>query len=79
VLPTDLVEVSKEAESLVVCTRKRFFGGGCGFFASDADSGGLFGHLGQLHLAWKLGYNLSESFNTLVDLLGFRVQSYDLS
>jgi len=31
--------------------KKNFFLGGCGFFASDVISGGLFGHLGQLHLA----------------------------
>jgi len=49
---TDLVEVSKDAESLVVCTQKNFFGWGCGFFVSNVISGGLFG---QLHLA--LGAN----------------------
>ena len=49
----NLVEVSKDAASLVVCTRKKFFG--CGFFVSDVISGGLFGHLGTLHLA--LGTN----------------------
>jgi len=48
---TDLVKVSKDAASLVVCTRKNFLVGGCGFFVSDVISGGLFGHLGQLHLA----------------------------
>jgi len=51
----DLVEVSKDAASLVVCTRKNFFGWGCGFFVSDVISGGLFGHHGQLRLA--LGAN----------------------
>jgi len=45
---TDLVEVSKEAASLVVCTQKVFLLGGCGFFVSDVISGGL---LGQLCLA----------------------------
>ena len=44
----DLVEVSKHAASIVVCTRKNFLLGGCGFFVSDVISGGLFG---QLHLA----------------------------
>jgi len=48
---TDLVEVSKDAASLVVCTRKNFLLGGCRFFVSDLISGGLFGHLGQLYLA----------------------------
>jgi len=52
---TDLVEVSKDAASLVVCTRKKFFGWGCVFFLSDVTSRGLFCHLGQLHLA--LGAN----------------------
>jgi len=50
---TDLVEVSKDTASLVVCTRNKFFLlGVCGFFVSDVISGGLFG---QLHLA--LGAN----------------------
>jgi len=53
---THLVEVSKDAASLVVGTRKKFFWlGACGFFVSDVTSGGLFGHLSQLHLA--LGAN----------------------
>jgi len=41
---TDLVEVSKDAASLVVCTQKNF-GWGCGFFVSDVISGARFGHL----------------------------------
>jgi len=49
---TDLVEVSKDAVSLVVCTRKKIFGWGYRFFVNDVISGGLFGHL---HLA--LGAN----------------------
>ena len=50
---TDLVEVSKDVASLlVVCTQKIFLVGGCRFFVSDINSGGLFGHL---HLA--LGAN----------------------
>jgi len=53
---TDLVEVSKDAASLVVCTKKKFFlVGEYGFLMSDVISGGIFGHLGQLHLA--LGAN----------------------
>jgi len=78
---TDLVNVSKDAASLAVRTRKKIFGWGCRFFVSDIISGGVFGHLGQLHLA--LGANLkflletrlqSESFDTLDDLLRFQVQ-----
>ena len=52
---TDLVEVSKDVASLVVCTGKKYLVGVCGFFVSDVISGGLLGHLGQLHLA--LGTN----------------------
>jgi len=52
---TDLVAVSKDTASLVVCTRKNFFVGVRGIFVSDIISGGLFRHLGQLHLA--LGLN----------------------
>jgi len=52
----DLVEASKDAASLLVCTRKTFLLGGCGFFVSDVVSGGLYGHLGPLCLA--LGVNL---------------------
>ena len=83
----DLVEVSKDVASLIVCTQKNFWLG-CGFFVSDVISGGLFGHPGQLHLALgrqpldgsillKLLLETrlqSESFDTLDDLLGFRVQ-----
>jgi len=52
---TDLVEVSKDVASLVVCTQKNILFGGCGFFVRGVISGGLFGHLGKLHLA--LGAN----------------------
>jgi len=53
---TDLVEVSKDAASLRVCTQKKFFLlGGCIFFVSDVISGGLLGHLGPLCLV--LGNN----------------------
>ena len=48
---TDLVEVSKDVASLVVTLLKMFLVGGCGFFVSDVISGGLFGHVGPLHLA----------------------------
>ena len=52
---TDLVEASKDAASLLVCTQKKFLLGGCGFIVSDIISGGLLGHLGPLCLA--LGAN----------------------
>jgi len=51
----DLVKVSKGTASLVVCTKKNFLVGGCGFFVSDVIKRGLFGYLGKLHLA--LGAN----------------------
>jgi len=47
----DPVKVSKDAASLIVCTPKNFFLGGCGFFVSDVISAGLLGHLGPLCLA----------------------------
>jgi len=46
----ELFKPSKDAASLLVCTRKKFLVGGCGFFVSDI-SGGLTGHLAPLHLA----------------------------
>jgi len=52
---TDQVKVSKDAASLLVCTRNNFLLGGCGFVMSDIISGRLLGHLGQLCLA--LGIN----------------------
>jgi len=52
---TDLVEASKDAASLLICTRKNVLLGGCNFFVSDIISGGLLGHLGPLSLA--LGAN----------------------
>jgi len=52
---TDLVEMSKDAASLVVCTRKKLFGWGMRIFLSDVISGRLLGHLGPLCLA--LGAN----------------------
>ena len=48
---TELVEVSKDAASLLVCTQKSFLIGGYGFFVSDVISEGLLGHLGPLYLA----------------------------
>jgi len=55
VCSTDPVKVSKDAASLLVCTRKKFFAWGVRFFVSDVMSGGLLGHLGPLCLA--LGTN----------------------
>jgi len=49
---TDLVEVSKDAESLLVCTLNKIFClGVAGFFVSDVISRGLSGNLGPLCLA----------------------------
>jgi len=47
----ELFKGSKDVTSLLVCTGKKFFGWGCGFFVSDVISGELSGHLGPLHLA----------------------------
>jgi len=55
VIATDLVEVSKDAASLLVRTRKKFFDWECRFFVSDVISGGLLGHPGPFYLA--LGAN----------------------
>jgi len=55
VCSTDLVKVSKDAASLLVCTRKKIFAWGVRFFVSDVINGGLLGHLGPLCLA--LGAN----------------------
>jgi len=52
----DLVKISKEVASLVVCTRNKFYGWWCRFFVSDVISGGLLGHLGPLHLALGSNY-----------------------
>jgi len=52
---SDSVKLSKHTASLVDCTRKKFFLGGCGLAVSDIISGGLLGHLGLLCLA--LGAN----------------------
>jgi len=45
----------KDAESLLVCTRKKIFAWAVQVFVSDVISGGLLGHLGLLRLA--LGAN----------------------
>jgi len=49
------VKGSKDVASLLVCTRKKVFGLGCGFLVSDMIYGGLQGHLGPLYLT--LGAN----------------------
>jgi len=51
----DLLEASKDAASLLVCTLKKFLLGASGFFMSDIISGGLLDHLSPLCLA--LGAN----------------------
>jgi len=55
VCSTDLVKVSKDTASLLVCTQKKCFAWGCGFFVGDIISRGLLGHLGPLCL--DLGAN----------------------
>jgi len=55
VCSTDLVKVSKDVASLLVCTQKSFLLGECGLSVSDVMSGGLLGHLGPLCL--DLGAN----------------------
>jgi len=47
----ELFKGLKDTASLLVCTRKHFFGWGCIFFVSGVISGGLLGYLGTLHLA----------------------------
>jgi len=85
--------VSKDAASLVVALVKNLFGWGRKFLVSDVISGGLFGHLGPLHLAMGANSHMvafhlmflletrlqSKSCDTLDDLLGFGFKSYDLS
>jgi len=51
VCATDPVKGSKDAASLLVCTRKNVLPEGCGFFVSYVISEGLLGHLGPLYLA----------------------------
>jgi len=48
---TDPVKGSKDSASLAPCTRKKIFWLGMQVFVSDIITGGLLGHLGQLHLA----------------------------
>jgi len=85
---TDLLEVSKDAASLVVWTRKKFFGWGVRVFCERRHKWRTFrppwpispgpGRQpldGSISLKFLLETRLrSEYFDTLVDLLGFRVQ-----
>jgi len=47
----ELFKGSKDLASHLVCTQKKFFAWGYGFFVSNVISGGLFDHFGPLHLA----------------------------
>jgi len=82
---TDLVEASKDTPSLLVCTRKKFFClVGVGFcqwhhkwrtFRPPLPGPGRQPLDGSILLKFLLETRLqSESFDTLDDLLGFRVQ-----
>jgi len=85
---TDLVKASKYAASLLVCTRKKFIAWGMQVFCECRHNWGTFrlpwptlpgpGHQplgGSISLNFLLETRLqSESFDTLDDLLGFRVQ-----
>jgi len=82
---TDLVEVSKDTASLVVCTWKKFFCLEGAFFCEWRHKWRTFWPTlpgperqpldGSISLKFLLETRLqSESFDTLDDLLGFRVQ-----
>jgi len=78
--------LKRRGKSSSLHLKKNFCLGAVGFFVSDVISGGLLGHLGQLCPGRQpLGGSISlkvlletrlqsESFDTLDDLLGFRVQ-----
>ena len=87
VCSTDPVKVSKDAASLLVCTRKNFLPGGVGFFEwrhkwrtfrppwPTSPGPGHQPLSGSISLKFLLETRpQSESFDTLDDLLGFRVQ-----
>ena len=90
---TDLVEVLKDATSLVVCTRKKVFGWGMRIFCewrqkwrtfwlpwTNSPGPGSQPLDGSIALKCLLETRLqSESFDTLDDLLGFRFKSDDIS
>jgi len=86
---THTVKGLKYMASLLVYTRKKFFPWGCRFFVSDVRSGGLSGRPtwptlpvpgrqlldSSISLKFLLETRLqSQSFDTLDDLLWFRVQ-----
>ena len=75
--------LKRRGKSSSLHSKKNFLLGGFVFFVSDVISGGLLGHLGpgrqplggSILLKILLETRLqSESFDTLDDLLGFRVQ-----
>ena len=90
---TDLVKSSKDASSLVACTRKSFFWLGVQIFCEWHHNWRTFRPPwptspfpgpkpldGSISLKFLLETRLqSKSFDTLDDLLGFQVQSYDLN
>ena len=82
---TDVVKVSKDTASLAVCIREKFFGWGTQIFCQWRHKWKIFWPTspgpgrqpldGSILLKFLLETRLqSESFNTLDDLLGFRVQ-----
>jgi len=85
---TDLVQVSKDVDSLLVCTRKNFFAWGVQVFCKWRHKWRTFRppwptllgpgrqpSSGSISLKFILEPMLqSESFDTLDDLLGFQVQ-----
>jgi len=89
VCSTDLVKVSKDAASLLVCTRKQIFAWGMWVFCEWRHKWRTFrppwptlpgpGHQpldGSISLKFLLETRLqSQSFDILDDLLGFRVQT----
>jgi len=90
---TDLVEVSKDAASLLVCTWKKFFRWGMQIFCewrhkwrtfqlpwTTSPGPGRQSLDGNISLKFLLETRLqSESFDTLDDLLCFGFKSYDLN
>jgi len=80
----ELFNGSNGSASLVDCIQKIFLLGVCGFFVSDVIGGGLLAHFAwpwapilgvSISLKFLLETRLqSESFDTLDDLLRFRVQ-----
>jgi len=86
---TDLVEASKDAASLLVCTRKKFFGWGMQIFCEWRHKWRTFwppwptlsgpGRQpldGSISLKFLLQLDYNPSLDTLDDLLGFQVQKW---